>query len=347
MDAVPVGLVGFGLAGRDFHAPFIEATDGLELVAVVTSRSEEVAARHPRAEVLRAAAALWNRCELVVIAAPNRVHASLAREAIAAGVAVIVDKPLAVTAAEAAGVVSRARDAGVPLSAFHNRRWDDDFLTVRRLLAQGALGEVVRVESRFERFRPDVSGERWRESPDPADGGGTLLDLGSHLVDQARVLLGPVLRVYAEVGRRRPGAAVEDDAFLALEHPDGVGSHLRMGAAAPLHGERFAVTGLRAGFLTEGMDPQEQALRAGATPGEPGFAGAPRAGRLVGADGARAVALERGDYGAFYRAVPEWLRDGAPPPVDPEDAVAVLRVIEAARTSAAERRVVDEPEGAP
>ncbi len=340
-DELRVGLIGYGLAGRAFHAPLIATTGGLRLAAVVTSRRAEVAERHPEARVLAGVAELWEQCDVAVVAAPNRVHVELAEEAMRRGVAVVVDKPLAVEAAQADALVSLARDRRAALTVFHNRRWDDDFLTLRRLVAEQALGPLTRMESRFERFRPQVAPSAWRERGDVAEGGGTLLDLGSHLVDQALVLLGPVVRVYAELARRRPGVRAEDDAFLALEHAGGVRSHLSMGAVAPLHGPRFRVSGMRAGFATDGLDVQEDQLRAGTTPSEPGFGLGERAGRLVEEHGEQAVPLERGDYPAFYAGVVHWLRDGAPPPVPPEDAVAGLRVLDAARVSTAEARVVE------
>ena len=222
---------------------------------------------------------------------------------------------------------------------FQNRRLDGDFLTARRVVEDGELGTVLRFESRFERFRPDV-GEGWRELPAQADGGGLLLDLGAHLVDQARELFGHPLRVYAEIDARRPGAEVEDDVFLALEHPDGVRSHLWMSAVAPLHGPRLRVSGTRAGFASDGLDPQEPQLEQGMRPGDEGY-GVSGPGRLVDAGGTRELPLERGAYERFYEAVVSWLRDGAPAPVDPRDSLACLRVLDAARESAASRSSIE------
>ncbi|MBV9772367.1 MAG: Gfo/Idh/MocA family oxidoreductase, partial [Gemmatimonadetes bacterium] len=275
-------------------------------------------------------------------ASPNRTHVPLARAALEAGLAVVVDKPLAATAAEGRALVDEAERRGLLLSVFQNRRWDGDFLTVRRLLAGGALGEVFRFESRFERWRPTPK-QGWRESGDPAEAGGTLYDLGSHLVDQARVLFGPVRRVYAEVERRRPGVAVDDEAFLALEHASGVRSHLWMSATAAEHGTRMRVLGTRAAYLKGGLDVQEQALRDGVRPGDPGWGEEPaeRWGRVGADDAWTPVPTERGAYEEYYAGVARALREGGPPPVDPRDAVAGLEVIEAARWSAAEHTVID------
>lgn len=338
MSALRAGLVGFGLAGQVFHAPLIDSVDGLELAGIVTRNPERAAiaaAAYPGAEVVAGVSDLWGGVDLLVIATSNSAHVPLALDAIEHGVAVVVDKPLAVSAADAQRLVDAARSAEVPLTVFQNRRWDGDFLTLRRLVVEDALGPITRMESRFERFRPEVSAGAWRESGDPADGGGQLLDLGTHLVDQAIVLFGPPTSVYAEIDARRPGALVEDDVFLALEHAGGERSHLWMSAVAPLPGPRFRVSGLRTGFASDGLDPQEGQLRDGQRPGDPGFGEAPP-GRL----GEEPLKLERGAYVDFYAGVRDWARGDAPPPVDPADAVRVLEVLETAsqqqRASAAE-----------
>jgi predicted dehydrogenase len=342
-----VGLIGYGLAGAAFHAPLIAATPGLGLAAVVTSNAErarQARAEHPGVEVADSAERLWERADeldLVVVASPNRSHVPLALAALEAGLAVVVDKPLAATAADARRLVDEARSRGLLLTVFQNRRWDGDFLTLRRLLAEGALGGVHRFESRFERWRPTPK-PGWRERGDPAEAGGALYDLGSHLVDQALVLFGPVRHVYAELDRRRPGVEVDDDAYVALTHASGVRSHLWMSAVAAEHAGRFRVLGSRAAFVKGGLDVQEEALRRGRWPGNHGWGEEPpeRWGRLGAGEEWVSVPTERGAWPEFYAGVAAALRDGAPPPVDPADAVAGLEVIEAARRSAAERVVV-------
>jgi predicted dehydrogenase len=278
--------------------------------------------------------------DLVVVASPNRTHVPLARAALRAGLAVVIDKPMAATAAEGREVSDEARERGLLLSVYQNRRWDGDFLTLRRLMAEGALGDVFRFESRFERWRPTPKGG-WREDPDPAEAGGTLFDLGPHLVDQALVLFGPVTHVYAEVSVRRPGVRVDDDAFVALTHASGVRSHLHLSATAAEHGTRMRVLGTRAAYVKRGMDVQEAAMKAGERPG-PGWGEEPEAdwGQVGAADEWAPVRTERGDYGAFYAGMAAALRDGAPPPVDPMDSVAGLEIIEAARRSSDEGTVI-------
>jgi len=342
-----VGLIGYGLAGRVFHAPLIAACPELALAAVVTRDPERRSAlrlAYPEAAVLDAPDQLWARAsslELVVVATPNRSHVPLARAALQAGLPVVVDKPFATTAAEARAVVGEARAQGRLLTVFQNRRWDGDFLTVRKLLAEGALGAVHRFESRFERWNP-VPRPGWRESGDPAEAGGLLFDLGAHLIDQALQLFGPVRTVYAELDRRRPGVAVDDDAFVALTHASGARSQLWMSKVAAQRGPRFRVLGERAAFTKYGLDGQEPAMAAGGVPGSAGWGEEPaeRWG-VLGEDGAtRPVATEPGCYPRFYAAVAAALRGGGPPPVDPDDAVAALEIIEAARASAERGAVV-------
>ncbi|WP_200214637.1 Gfo/Idh/MocA family protein [Micromonospora coerulea] len=345
-----VGLLGYGIAGRVFHAPLIAATPGLRLDAIVTAnpeRREQARQEHPDTRLLDDADQLWaaaDALDLIVVATPNRQHAPMARAAVAVGLPVVVDKPLAPTAVECRALVDEAADRGVPLTVFQNRRWDGDLLTVRRLVEAGELGRVSRFESRFERWRPAIK-PGWRESAAPGEAGGALFDLGAHLVDQAVQLFGPVEQVYAEVDRRRPGAEVDDDAFVALTHTGGVRSHLWMSAVTPQLGPRLRVLGDRAGYTTYGLDPQEDALRDGGRPDAPGWGEVTpdRYGQL-GVDGElRPVPTEPGRYQAFYAQVAAALRDGTPMPVDPRDAVATVALIELAHRSAAEGLVLPVP----
>lgn len=218
------------------------------------------------------------------------------------------------------------------LAVFHNRRWDGDMLTVQRLLSEGALGEVLRFESRFERWRPERAADAWRERADPAEAGGILFDLGSHLVDQALVLFGPADDVYAEVDRRRPGALVGDDVFIALRHASGVRSHLWMSHLAAQPGPRMRVLGTEAAYVKWGLDPQEEALRAGARPGDTGWGREPREswGLLGAGEEARPVETEAGAYQCFYEGVAAALREDKPAPVTAEEAIAGLEILEAA-----------------
>lgn len=344
---IRVGLIGYGLAGTTFHAPFITTTNGLHLSVIVTSdatRQARARVAHPGAEVLASAEPLWQpprRVDLIVVATANAAHVPMARAAIAAGIPVLVDKPLATSAAEARALVAEAARAAVPLTVFQNRRWDGDVRTLRKLLADGALGEPIRFESRFERWRLEAR-TGWRGSADPSQAGGLLVDLGSHLIDQALWLFGPAADVYAELDRRRPGSEVDDDAFVAIAHTSGVRSHLWMSILASQRGPRLRVLGTTASYVKFGMDVQEEALRNGEAPGTPRWGEEPEAdwGWLGDDEHRRAVPTLKGDYGAFYRSLTDALVSGGPMPVNPNDAVATLDVIEAARRSATERSVV-------
>lgn len=340
------GLIGYGLGGSAFHAPVIDATPGVRVAAIVTrdrERRERALRRHPGASVVERVERLWalrDELDFVVVATPNRTHVPLALAALEAGLPVVVDKPIAATAEDARALVARAERRGLLLTVYQNRRWDGDFLTLRQLVEQGALGDVLRFESRFERWRPTPK-TGWRQRGAPEEAGGILYDLGSHLVDQALALFGPVTHVYAELDRRRPGVEVDDDAFVALTHASGTRSHLWMSAVAAQSGPRMRVLGSRAGWTKHGTDVQEEALRAGVTPGDDWGREPERSWGLLGAEpDLRPVPTETGDYRGFYEALARALREDGPPPVDPADAVEGLRLIEAARRSAAEGRTV-------
>jgi predicted dehydrogenase len=332
-------ILGYGLAGRWIHSPLIAATPGLAVGIVVTSDGQRRAAaldEHPGVVVVDHAEALWGRddVDFVVVATPNDSHAALAEAAIARGLPVVVDKPLAISAAQAQAVVDRAEQAGVALTAFHNRRWDSDQLTLATLIEQGALGAVLRYESRFERWRPAADPTVWRQAQPPERGGGLLLDLGTHLVDQALHLFGPVSHVYAEIAARR-GTAADDDAFLALTHETGVISHLHASALTAAPGPRLRVLGTEAAYVATALDSQEDALRAGRRPDTtPDWGTEPfQRGRLVSGETSIPIGVP-GDWPRFYALWEQALRGAGPVPVDPGDAVATLRVLERARASA-------------
>ena len=348
MAQVRGAVIGYGLSGAVFHAPLIASTPGLTVSAVVTGnpqRQAEARQAYPDSQVVSDPADVFENAsehDFVVVAAPNDAHVDLARRALDAGLPVVVDKPLAPTAAEARSLVEEAERLGVLLTVFMNRRWDSDQLTLRRLLDERKLGEVLRYESRFERWRPALSGRKaWREVSSPEAGGGVLLDLGSHLVDQALVLFGAVAQVYAEVESRRGGA--DDDVFLALEHRSGARSHLWASLLAAAPGPRLRVLGDRAAYVVTEVDGQEDALRSGARPsGDEAWGVEPpdRWGRVVTEEQSEAIASERGDWPRFYIELERALGEGSRAPVDPWDAVTGLEVLDAARRSAATGSVV-------
>jgi predicted dehydrogenase len=347
-DAIRVGLIGFGLAGKVFHAPLIAATAGMRLASIVTSdpgRRESAHAAYPQASVLPSVDDLWSgpsELDLIVIGAPNSSHVPLARAALERGLAVVIDKPMAPSAAEGQRLVEEAESRTLLLTVFQNRRWDGDYLTFRRLLAEGVLGDVVRFESRFERWRPTVSRDAWRERAEPNGAGGLLFDLGAHLIDQAVQAFGPPTHVYAEVERRRPGAEVDDDSFVALRHPNRTVSHLWMNAIAAIPAPRMRVLGLLGAFEKHGLDVQEEALSNGMRPGDPEWGHEPPDawGTLQVGGETRTVQTEPGAYEAYYAGLAEAMRSNGPPPVDPRDSVQCLRIIETAFESAKTRAVV-------
>ncbi|MBB3678534.1 Gfo/Idh/MocA family protein [Modestobacter versicolor] len=339
MEPVRFGLVGYGFGGRYFHAPLLAAAPECAFVGVVTTspdRRELLGREHPGVaafgslQELAAAGA-----EAVAISTPADTHTPLTDQALDLGLAVVCDKPFALDAPTARASVERAERAGVLLSPYQNRRWDSDFLTVRSLVDRGELGTVTRFESRFERFTPD---------PGPgASGGGTLLDFGAHLVDQALVLLGPVATVYAEWRVRESG--LDDDVFVALTHTSGARSHLSGSWSEGAPGDRFRVSGTTGSYVVGGpMDGQEAALVAGQTPATlgAGWGVEPpeRYGRVQRGDASETVPTVPGAWSTFYPAFATAVRGAGAVPVDPWDAVASLTVLDAARRSATEGVVV-------
>lgn len=339
MPEFRAALIGFGLAGSLFHGPLMAAAAEISLATVVTGnrkRAAQARAEYPGVSVEPRAESVWDRAgqhDLVVIATRNDSHVDLATQAIDAGLAVVVDKPLAPTSEGARELVEHAERAGVPLTVFHNRRWDSDQLTLRRLITEGSLGDVRRYESRFERWRPQVRPGAWRENTAPRDGGGVLLDLGTHLIDQALALFGPVSHVYGEVDMRRGGPA-DDDVFIALEHGHGVRSHLWASSVAAAPVARLRVLGSGAAFVVDELDGQEDALRAGLRPATASDWGAEpesRWGRLMRGEESEPVRSENGAWPRFYEQVALALQGEAAMPVDPRDAVNVLEILELAR----------------
>ncbi|GEL94637.1 Gfo/Idh/MocA family oxidoreductase [Cellulomonas composti] len=335
--AISTVVVGFGLAGRVFHAPLIDADPDYSLDAIVTSSDERVAAasaRYPGARVVPDLDALLRDGrvpDLAVVATPNDSHVALARRLLEGGVDVVVDKPLAPRSAEAAALVVHARELGRRLTVFQNRRWDGDFRTVRDLVAGGELGEVLQFESAFGWWSPTI-GASWRDRLPLADGGGVLFDLGPHLIDQAIALFGPVESIHAELDQRRAGAVNDDDSFVALTHRSGVRSRLWMSVVLPEQRPRFRVTGRRAVATSWGLDPQEPQLADGVVPDDPayGIHGEHPTIAVVSPDTVRHVPKAAGDYPAFYRELAAALRDGGPLPVDPTTSVEVIELMERA-----------------
>ncbi|WP_419816664.1 oxidoreductase [Glacieibacterium sp.] len=338
---IGVGLVGYGLAGASFHAPLIGAVAGLRLAAVVTSRQDEVAAGWPEARAVEEAGALFAdpEIELVVIATPNLTHAPLARAALEAGKHVVIDKPFATDAAEGETLIALAAERGRMLSVFHNRRWDGDYLTVHRLLAEKRLGEISLFEAQWDKFRPAIK-TGWREVSAP--GSGLLADLGPHLIDQVLQLFGRPDALSADVLTQR-AAAETDDYFEVTLHYGTMRAIVSASTLMIVPRPRFRLAGSAGLFEKYGLDPQETWMRAGQRPQDAGFGeDAPGTyGVLTDPKGvATTVPTEPGDYRCFYEGVAAAILHGTPPPVDPADACTGLRLIELARVSAATGRQI-------
>ncbi len=331
---IRTAVVGFGVSGKVFHAPLIAADPAYSLDAIVTAdpaRAAEAARLYPEAKTVPTAEeALALDLDLVVLGTPPSSHFALASAAIARGLHLVVDKPFVPTSAEGGELLALAADAGVQLTVFQNRRWDADFLTLRKLIADGALGEVRSFESRFEWWRPEGFGN-WRDSATPAEGGGLLHDLGAHLIDQAVQLFGPVANSYGETANHGPNpAGGESEAFVSLLHESGVRSRLWMNGLAARTGPRFHVLGSAAGYTKWGLDRQEPDLAAGVVPSDPAYGTEPEeAWGILGVGGSGTpVPAERGAYPRFYSGLAGAIRGTGPLLVDPRESLEVLRIIE-------------------
>ncbi len=334
-----LGLMGYGFAGATFHAPAITHSGRTSVAVIASSQVDKARADYPQARIVADFDALLACDDIgcIVIATPNITHFSLAQRALSAGKHVVVDKPVTLTAHEAATLAQLATSRGLLFAPFHNRRWDGDFMTLRALLASGQLGRITHYESHFDRFRPNVP-QRWREQAE--HGGGLLLDLGPHLIDQALALFGPPQSVYATLRMQRDQAEVPDYVHLQLSYPDKE-VLLHASALTAIVAPRFTVHGVQGSYVSHALDSQEDQLKAGLRPGQPGYGTNP-SGLLRQADAQQSndcvwPTLD-GDYPGFYRAVADTLLDGLPFPVPAQDAVDVMHIIELALRSDAEGR---------
>jgi scyllo-inositol 2-dehydrogenase (NADP+) len=335
-----VGLVGFGFAGKTFHAPVIRAVQGLRLAAIVQRSGSPPDSRYPDVEFVQSVEDLLTRAiDLVVIATPNPSHHPIAKQCLLAGRHVVIDKPFTTAVAEAAELVRLAHDKRRVLSAYQNRRYVGDFVTLQKLLSDGVLGRVSIFESHFDRFRPELRPAAWREQPQP--GSGIWFDLGSHLLDQALVLFGPPAAISADVRIEREGAAT-DDAFDVTLHYPRMRALLRASMLAASPGPTFAVHGTRGSFVKYGLDPQEEALKSGRTPDEPNWDAEPpdRHGKLTTPEGTRTIPTIPSSFTHYYENVRDAIQGTAPPAVTTEQMLDVMRGLELALASSRKRCVL-------
>ncbi|HEX5243433.1 MAG TPA: Gfo/Idh/MocA family oxidoreductase [Tepidisphaeraceae bacterium] len=337
---IRVGLVGFGMAGRIFHAPLISSVEGLELAAVLERNSDRAAERYPGISTYRSVDELLadTSIKLIVIATPNSTHFPIAMKTLEAAKSVVIDKPVALSSSEIAQLAELAGGIGLHLFPFHNRRYDSDFLTIRKVMGDHLLGRMVHFESNFDRWRPGLSSRAWKEE---ADEGGILLDIGTHLVDQALVLFGQPSAVGAEVRRERDGDGSNDSVTIRLQYYTGVSVTLGANCLSSLARPRFHLRGTRGNFWKWGLDPQEDALGKISKISDANWGQEPeeRWGTLSidGDDGIanRQVPSEAGDYRRFYSGVRDVLlsASSAAPPATPNEAWRVARVLEWAKQS--------------
>lgn len=344
-DVIGVGLVGYGMASKVFHAPVIEAVPSLRLRKIVERRGEESRGRHAGAETVREFDEVLadDAIELVVVATPNESHFDLAGRALRAGKHVVVEKPFANTSEQARALTELARSRNRLVSAHHNRRWDGDFMTVGKILEGGLLGRLVEYESHYDRYRNEPRPGAWREREGP--GSGVLYDLGSHLIDQALVLFGLPNEITADVRTQREFAKAADSFDVRLGY-DRLSVTLKATMLAREPGPRFTLHGTEGSFVKHGLDPQEEALKLGGKPTSEGWGEETeeRWGTInTRAGGVRLrgrVETLAGDYAAYYRNVADAIRGRAELTVKPEEAANTIRVIELASESSAMRRTL-------
>ena len=338
------GIVGFGLSGQVFHAPFINVNPHFNLHTIVTTGTL-ASQKYPGVKITDS----YNKLladpaiDLVIICSPNALHYSHAKLALQAGKHVIVEKPFTVNSSEAISLIEIARNSGKKVFPFHNRRWDSDFLTLKHIIQQGYLGKVVEYESRFDRFTPEISRAAWRYQQD--EGGGTIFDLGIHLIDQAVSLFGSPEGVFARLFNQRAGSVTDDSFDLKLIYPD-LNLTLKASVFVKEPGPRFQVHGRSGSFVKYGLDVQEAMLRKGKKPGSKGYGIEPAKQRGIlntatfGKIFRGRYESQAGNYMAFFDNVYSAITSGAETIVKPEDALLNIRIIEAARTSQKEKRII-------
>jgi scyllo-inositol 2-dehydrogenase (NADP+) len=352
MSEIGVGIIGYGLAGRVFHAPFVSAVPGLKLEAFVERKTDLAHEAYPATRTYRTVEELLGDAaiQLVVVGTPNETHFSLAKQNLLAGKHVVIDKPFAETSAQASELIDIAKSKGLVVAPFHNRRWDGDFLTVKKVLAEGTLGRLVTFETHFDRYQPTPREHAWKEAA--AGANGLLMDLGPHLVDQALALFGTPKTVTASVRTDREGSAIEDAFDITLKF-DGVTAWCRSSLLACENSPRFLLHGVSGSFRKWGLDPQEPAIVAGAKVpqmGEGDWLQEDESawGELVVAPDLKQpkelvrtkVKTELGDYRGFYANVRDAILGTGKLTVSAEAGLAVAKVLEAARVSSSEGRSV-------
>jgi len=343
---IEVGLVGFGLAGRAFHAPVIRAVPGLHLAAILQRSGNQAAEMYPDVRIVRSLDELlaMREIRLVVIATPNDTHYAFARQCLEAGRDVLVDKPFTTTLEEAASLVQLAKKAGRLLTVYQNRRYDGDFQAIRQLVAEGTLGRIVRFETAYDRYRPQLKPGAWRETS--RQGSGILFDIAPHLIDHALVLFGQPEAVTADVRIERESAHADDAFDIMLHYSNAMRAVLRSSILAASPRPRFVLLGTRGSFVKQTFDPQEMNLRRGPIPAGTAWGAEPEEnwGILTVPAGDsfehRRIPSATCDYRHYYANVRDALLGKAELAVTPEWALDVMRLLLLARESSEQRRTL-------
>jgi scyllo-inositol 2-dehydrogenase (NADP+) len=342
---VRTAILSYGMSGEVFHAPLLNALSQFELYAVVQRRSDKASSHYPQTKILRSVDEVLAdpTIELVVVNTPNETHFDFASRALSSGKHVVVEKPFTVTADEARELIALSASVDRILTVFQNRRWDSDFLTVRRILRQGLLGKIVEFEAHYDRFRNYIEPNTWKEERSP--GTGILYNLGSHMLDQVLVLFGMPDYVDARIGAHRPGGKVDDFYDIRLEYPE----HLAIVKSSYLVKEempRYIIHGVNGSFVKYGLDTQEQALKEKKDPTDPRWGMEPdgKGGKINYLRGTETleerVVSEQGDYKIFYSDLYQTIRNKRELEVKPSQALDVIRLIEACYESNKNKRAV-------
>jgi predicted dehydrogenase len=328
-----VGIAGYGLAGRSFHAPILAGTN-FEVTAVLTTN--DVRKRHAKEDfpTVKIVSTIEELCDqdldLIVIASGNQVHLSQALTAINAGIPTVVDKPMGINVAQTRKILDAADSAGVAVTTYFNRKWDSDILTLKRVIRDGQIGRVIRMDSRFERFRPQLNPQSWRENNSPEDGGGLLLDLMPHLISTAIECFGPANLKSSSIRSVRGGA--DDDCVLVLAHETGVESILSASAVVGAPGPRLRVIGSEGAFVVNELDAQEALLRAGKAPKDGKWEEDTSSQAFIHrGDSVEEFKTDPGNYASFYSLVHEAIVNKTAMPISPEEILAVAQIIDKAR----------------
>ena len=335
---IDVGLIGFGLAGHYFHAPIIAAVPGLRLAAILQRSGTEAALLYPNTRIIRTIEEMLSmeQIRLIVIATPNETHVPLARLCLTAGRDVVVDKPFAPTLAESEELVKLAAEKNRLLAVYHNRRWDADFQAIHKLVSEGALGRITLFETNYDRYRPRLKANAWRERSGP--GSGIFFDIGPHLIDQALQLFGTPEALYADLRIERDEGVVDDSFDVVMYYPQGLRAVLRSSIMAVVPRPRFILHGSRGSFRKELIDPLEGMLRRGELPEGESWNVEPESNwGLATFVRDEEVVQERipsqGDWRSFYAGVRDAILGTAPPPVTTKQILDVMRAIELAQES--------------